>query len=259
MIRTAVFPVAGKGSRLRPATNAVPKELLPVFDTPVLHFAIDEARDAGIERFVFVTSNDKPQIEAHVRSDYGDLDCTFVVQEEPLGLGHAVLMANGAVGKEAFAVILPDDVIFAAPSVLAQMCRAYDAGFAHHMIAAMNVRPDETGNYGIFDADPPAPGRHVAVRGLVEKPAQQEAPSTLAAVGRYILAPSIFETLLATGKGRGGEIQLTDAIVRDMQRMAVAAFRFEGVRYDCGQAEGLLEAGGAVRDAREMMAQGAVA
>jgi len=257
MIRTAVFPVAGKGSRLRPATNAVAKELLPVYDTPVLQFAIEEARDAGIERFVFVTSEAKPEIEAYVRSEHGDLDSVFVVQDEPLGLGHAILMANGAVGPEAFAVILPDDVIFASPPVLAQMCRAYDAGFAQHMIAAMDVRRDETGAYGIFDSDAPAPGRHVTIRGLVEKPDPDEAPSTLAAVGRYILAPSIFETLLATGKGRGGEIQLTDAIARDMQRMTVAAFRFEGVRYDCGRPDGLLEASSALQDAREMMAQGA--
>ncbi len=259
MIRTAVFPVAGRGSRMQPATNAVAKELLPVYDTPLLQFAIDEARDAGIERFVFVTSDDKPGVEAYVRSQHGDLDSLFLAQEAPLGLGHAVLTANGAVENEAFAVILPDDVIFASPPALAQMCRAYDTGFAHHMIAAMEVGPEETGAYGIFDADPPATGRQVTVRGLVEKPEPRQAPSTLAAVGRYILAPSIFETLLTTGKGRGGEIQLTDAIARDARRMPVAAFRFEGVRYDCGRPEGLLEAATAIRDAREMMEAGAVA
>ncbi len=259
MIRTAVFPVAGRGSRMQPATSAVPKELLPVYDTPLLQFAIDEARDAGIERFVFVTSHDKPAIEAYVRAEHDDLDSLFVIQEAPLGLGHAILTASGAVENEPFAVILPDDVIFASPSAMAQMCHAYETGFAHHMIAAMEVRPEDTGAYGIFDADPPAPGGAVTVRGLVEKPKPQEAPSTLAAVGRYILAPGIFDTLLATGRGRGGEIQLTDAIARDLQRKTVTAFRFEGVRYDCGRPDGLLEAATAMRDAREMLAAGAVA
>jgi UTP--glucose-1-phosphate uridylyltransferase len=259
MIRTAVFPVAGRGSRMQPATNAVPKELLPVYDTPLLQFAIEEASDAGIERFVFVTSADKPGVEAYVRSQHGGLDSIFLTQEAPLGLGHAVLTANGAVENEPFAVILPDDVIFASPPVMAQMCRAYETGFAHHMIAAMEVGPEETGAYGIFDAELPATGHQVAVRGLVEKPDPQDAPSNLAAVGRYILAPGIFETLLTTGRGRGGEIQLTDAIARDLQRKTVTAFRFEGVRYDCGRPEGLLDAATAIRDAREMLAAGAVA
>jgi UTP--glucose-1-phosphate uridylyltransferase len=259
MIRTAVFPIAGRGSRMQPATNAVPKELLPIYDTPLLQFAIDEARDAGIERFVFVTSHDKPGVEAYVRADHGDLDSLFVNQEAPLGLGHAILTANGAVDNEPFAVILPDDVIFASPPAMAQMCRAYETGFAHHMIAAMEVRPEDTGAYGIFDADPPAPGGEVTVRGLVEKPKPQEAPSTLAAVGRYILAPGIFDTLMTTGRGRGGEIQLTDAIARDLQRKTVTAFRFEGVRYDCGRPDGLLEAANAIRDAREMLVAGPVA
>ena len=259
MIRTAVFPVAGRGSRMQPATNAVPKELLPVYDTPLLQFAIDEARDAGIERFVFVTSPDKPGIETYVRSQHADIDTLFVTQEAPLGLGHAILIANAAVRNEPFAVILPDDVIFASPPALAQMCRAYEAGFAHHMIAAMEVRPEDTGAYGIFDAEPPVPGGQVTVRGVVEKPEPQEAPSTLAAVGRYILAPGIFDTLLTTGRGLGGEIQLTDAIARDLQRKTVTAFRFEGVRYDCGRPDGLLEAATAIRDAREMLGAGAVA
>jgi UTP--glucose-1-phosphate uridylyltransferase len=230
-----------------------------VLNTPVLDFAIDEAQDAGIERFVFVTSDEKPEIEVYVRSRFPDLWAEFIMQEEPKGLGHAVLLANRVAEDGPFAVMLPDDVIFGTPPVLAQMARAYDRGFAHHMIAAMQVRPDTVGAYGIFDADMPAPGRHTMIEGLVEKPGPEEAPSTLAAVGRYILHPAIFETLLTVGPGRGGEIQLTDAIARDLQRMAVAAFRFEGVRFDCGRPEGLLEAGSALQDAREMTGSGAVA
>jgi UTP--glucose-1-phosphate uridylyltransferase len=259
MIRTAVFPVAGRGSRFRPATHAIAKELLPVFDTPVLDFTISEARDAGIERFVFVTSAEKPEIENYVRSRFPDIEAEFLIQEAPKGLGHAVLVANRVAADGPFAVVLPDDVIFATPPVLAQMARAYEGGFIHHMIAAMEVRRDAVGAYGILDADMPAPGGTARVRGLVEKPAPQDAPSTLAAVGRYILHPSIFDTLLSVGPGKGGEIQLTDAIARDMQRMSVAAFRFQGVRYDCGQPEGLLEAGSALQDAREMAGKETVA
>ena len=260
MIRTAVFPVAGRGSRMQPATNAVPKELLPVYDTPLLQFAIDEARDAGIERFVFRHQPRQARDRDLMSAPSMPISTPFfVTQEAPLGLGHAILIANAAVRNEPFAVILPDDVIFASPPALAQMCRAYEAGFAHHMIAAMEVRPEDTGAYGIFDAEPPVPGGQVTVRGVVEKPEPQEAPSTLAAVGRYILAPGIFDTLLTTGRGLGGEIQLTDAIARDLQRKTVTAFRFEGVRYDCGRPDGLLEAATAIRDAREMLGAGAVA
>jgi UTP--glucose-1-phosphate uridylyltransferase len=258
-IKTAVFPVAGRGSRFRPATHAVAKELLPVLDTPVLDFAISEARSAGIERFVFVTSDEKPEIQVYVQSRFAELSAEFIVQDEPKGLGHAVLMANRVAEDGPFAVILPDDVIFAAPPVLEQMAQAYDGAFAHHMIAAMEVRPDAVGSYGIFDADMPAPGRHTPINGFVEKPEPEDAPSTLAAVGRYILHPSIFETLLTARPGAGGEIQLTDAIARDLQRMGVAAYRFEGVRFDCGRPEGLLEAGSAVQDARELARQGVVA
>jgi len=259
MIRTAVFPVAGRGTRLQPATHAVAKELLPVLDTPVLDFAIAEARDTGIERFVFVTSDEKPEIEAYVQSRFPELSAEFIPQEEPKGLGHAVFTANRIADDGPFAVVLPDDVIFGASPVLAQMARVYDKGFAHHMIAAMEVRPDTVGAYGILDADIPAKGRHTMIEGLVEKPGPEEAPSNLAAVGRYILHPTIFETLLTVGPGRGDEIQLTDAIARDIQRMGVAAFRFDGVRFDCGQPDGLLEAGSALQDAREMTQKGAVA
>lgn len=259
MIKTAVFPVAGRGSRLKPATDAVAKELLPVFDTPVLNFAIDEARDAGIERFVFVTSDDKPEIEAYVRSQRAEIDATFITQKEPLGLGHAILQARKIAADGPFAVLLPDDLILASPPALAQMCQAYDAVFTHHMIAAMEVHPDRVGSYGILDAELPAKGRYVMVNGLVEKPQSEDAPSNLAAVGRYILSPTIFETLLTTTPGAGGEVQLTDAIAKDLHSMPVAAFRFDGIRFDCGQAEGLLDASQAIQDVREFTKEEAVA
>jgi UTP--glucose-1-phosphate uridylyltransferase len=259
MIQTAVFPVAGRGARLWPASQAVASELLPVLDTPLLDFAIDEARDSGIGRFVFVTRDDKPEIEAYLRSRFPDLPAEFIAQDTPRGLGHAVLTARRAAEDGPFAVILPDEVIFGAPPVLAQMIRAYEDGFAQHMIAAAEVRPEAVGAHGILDADTPAPGRHTPIRGMVEKPRPGASPSTLAAVGRYILHPSIFETLLTVGPGVNDEIQLTDAIRRDIQHMGVAAFGVDGVRFDCGQPEGLLEAGSALQDAREMTRQGAVA
>lgn len=259
MIKTAIYPVAGKGSRLRPATRAVPKELLPVYTTPLLQFAIDEARESGVERHVFVTSDDKPAIEDYVRDTYPELDARFVTQAEPLGLGHAVLMARGDVLDGPVAVILPDDLIVASVPVLAQMSAAHDREFAHHLVAAMKVDPADTASYGILKAEMPPPGGCAPVHGLVEKPDPAEAPSRLAVVGRYILHPGIFETLMTTGRGSGGEIQLTDAIARDLQRMGVAAFRFDGVRFDCGQPDGLVEAGAAFQDVEEMMRAGPAA
>jgi UTP--glucose-1-phosphate uridylyltransferase len=157
------------------------------------------------------------------------------------------------------AVILPDDLIVASVPVLSQMSAAYDPGLAYHMVAAMKVDAEDTASYGILEADMPAPGRYVPVHGLVEKPSPEEAPSNLAIVGRYILHPRIFDTLLATGPGSGGEIQLTDAIARDVRRMGVAAFRFDGVRFDCGQPDGLVEAGAAFQDVEDLMRAGPTA
>ncbi|MDG4650498.1 sugar phosphate nucleotidyltransferase [Roseibacterium sp. SDUM158017] len=264
MIKTAIIPVAGRGTRLHPVTLCVPKELLPVYTTPLLQFAIEEAEASGIERFIFVTRDGKEAIEDFVRMTFPGIDAHFLRQAEPLGLGHAVLTAGGLArqgesGDLPVAVILPDDLIFAPTPVLAQMARAYDTDMSYHMVAAMKVAPDEVSSYGIVDADVPAPGRAMPVRGLVEKPAEGTAPSTLAVVGRYILHPGIFETLMTTGRGAGGEIQLTDAIARDLRRMDVSAFRFEGVRFDCGVPDGLLEAGCAIQDAREMLEQGSAA
>lgn len=259
MIKTAIYPVAGRGSRMRPVTRAVPKELLPVYTTPLLQFAIDEAIDSGVERHVFVTSEDKPAIEEYVRDTYPGIDARFVTQPEPLGLGHAVLMARGEILPGPVAVILPDDLIVASVPVLAQMSATYDPALACHMVAAMKVDAEETAAYGIVDADMPAPGCHVPVHGLVEKPSPEEAPSNLAIVGRYILHPGIFDTLLATAPGSGGEIQLTDAIARDVRRRGLTAFRFDGVRFDCGQPDGLVEAGAAFQDVEDLMRAGPTA
>jgi UTP--glucose-1-phosphate uridylyltransferase len=247
-----------------PVTRAVPNALLPVYTTPLLHFAIEEARAAGIARFIFVTREGEHAIEDYVRDAFPDIEAHFLVQPEPLGLGHAVLMAGGlarggGASERPVAVILPDDLIFAPTPVLAQMARAYEAGLAHHMVAATKVAPDEVSAHGMLDADIPPPGRAMPVRGLVEKPAPGTAPSNLAVVGRYILHPGIFETLMTTGRGARGEIRLTDALARDLLRAGVSAYRFTGVRFDCGDPDGLLEAGSAVQDARDMLQAGSAA
>jgi UTP--glucose-1-phosphate uridylyltransferase len=263
MIRTAVFPIAGRGRRMHPITLSVPKELLPVYTTPLLQFALEEAQAAGVERYVFVTCDGKDAVEDFVARAFPGLDARFLVQPEPLGLGHAVLMAQNAVRDGAeddpFAVVLPDDLLFAPTPVLSQMTRAYDRDLCQHMVAAAKVAPDELSSYGVFDADVPAPGRALPVRGLVEKPAPGTAPSTLAAVGRYVLHPGIFETLMTTERGAGGQIQLTDALAREVKRVGVSAFRFGGVRFDCGGPDGLLEAGSALQDVQEMTRAGSAA
>lgn len=250
MIRTAVFPVAGRGSRMQPATSAVPKELLPVYDTPLLQFAIDEARDAGIERFVFVTSHDKPAIEAYVRAEHEDLDSLFVIQEAPLGLGHAILTASGAVENEPFAVILPDDVIAAEKPCLRQMVEAYEET-GGCMVAAMEVPRAKTASYGVLDVEHEK-GSLVRAKGMVEKPDPAEAPSTLAVIGRYILTPHVLENLDRKKVGAGGEIQLTDAIAEELAAgRPVHGLRFSGTRFDCGSKSGFLQATVAFALARE--------
>ncbi len=263
MIRTAVFPIAVPGRRMWPVTLSVPKELLPVYKTPLLQFAIEEAQAAGVERYVFVTCEGKTAVEDYVAMTFPEIDARFIVQPEPLGLGHAVLMARGALREgatdEPFAVVLPDDLLFAPTPVLVQMVRAYDGSLCKHMVAAARVAPDELSSCGVFDSDTPAPGRAMPVRGLVEKPGPGTAPSTLAAVGRYILHPGIFETLMTTERGAGGQIQLTDALAREVKRTGVSAFRFAGVRFDCGGPDGLLEAGSALQDVEEMTRAGSAA
>lgn len=272
-IRTAILPVAGRGTRLLPATKSVPKELLPVFDRPLLQYAVDEARAAGITRLVLVTHPSKTAIERYLTRDPDlhealedagkealsedlnrmapgkDMDIVFVNQEEPLGLGHAVLCARDAVEhSEPVAVMLPDDLILGNTLAMEEMLHAYDPGFGAHMLATQIVPRRDVSKYGICDCTHPAPGRQVTVNGLLEKPDPEHAPSRVAVIGRYILGPGIFDALERTSPGAGGEIQLTDAIADSLNAGGVSAFQITGTRYDCGHADGLLQAATAVRD-----------
>jgi UTP-glucose-1-phosphate uridylyltransferase len=264
-VRTAIFPVAGLGTRFLPATKATPKELLPVIDTPLIQYAIDEARAAGVERMVFVSHPSKPAIKQHVLDDValraslhdkgkGDLadamqeaalcpradDVVFTMQDEPLGLGHAVLCARDHVLPGPVAVILPDDLILGTPC-LPEMVAAYGSTGAGHMVATMTVPNDEVSKYGVLDATRDA-GAIVEARGMVEKPAPGDAPSREAVVGRYVLDAGIFEALATQQAGAGGEIQLTDAIARAARLTGLAGFRFSGTRFDCGSKAGMLRA-----------------
>lgn len=264
-IRKAVFPVAGLGTRFLPATKTVPKEMLPIVDRPLIQYAVDEAIAAGCETLIFVTNRYK-----HAVADYFDkayeleqklekagkteqLDlirnvlpegvrAVFVTQAEALGLGHAVLCAKPVIGDEPFAVILPDDLIWNRdqPGALAQMAdhaEANDVG----VIAVQDVAQEQTASYGIV-ATADFQDRHGAIERIVEKPSPADAPSTLAVVGRYILPPSIFGHLENTGRGAGGEIQLTDAIASLIGESRIDAYRFKGTRFDCGTHIGLVEA-----------------
>src|SRR6056297_1268450 len=275
-ITTAIFPVAGLGTRLLPASKSVPKELMPVFDRPVLQIAIDEALAAGITRRASVTHPSKPAIRDYLTPDKGlmsdlkdrgkdglaarldamlpadPVEIIFVDQDEPLGLGHAILCARDVAGDGPVAVMLPDDVIMANQPTIAEMVRSYDPKEAAHMIAAMWVPREEVSRYGIVDADMPKPGGYSRVLGMVEKPPLNVAPSQLAVVGRYILAPGIFDALAVTKPGAGGEIQLTDAIAESIGTDGVSAFRIDGERFDCGSHDGLVDAGVAFRNAQKV-------
>src|SRR5687768_10478591 len=263
-IRHAVFPVAGLGTRFLPATKTVPKEMLPVIDRPLIQYAVDEAIEAGCETLVFVTNRYK-----HAIADYFDkayelehkleragkheqlalvrkilpdgVRAVFVTQAEALGLGHAVLCAKPIVGDNPFAVLLPDDLIWSSgDGALKQMVdRAGQTGGS--VIAVQDVPRDQTSSYGIV-ATEGFDGRAGRIREIVEKPSPEDAPSTLAVVGRYVLNPAIFDLLEHTGRGAGGEIQLTDAIAQLLSRETVEAFRFRGTRFDCGTHIGLVEA-----------------
>lgn len=262
-IRKAIFPVAGLGTRFLPATKAVPKELLPLVDRPLLDYALEEARAAGIEEFIFVNAPGKEAIARHVspapkleeslaaggKTDIlADLTATvlpvdkthFVVQDQALGLGHAVWCARDLIGDEPFAVILPDDVIAADQTCLAQMIAAHRAT-GGNMIATMDVGPDAISAYGAMDVVE-YQGRLARARGMVEKPKSHEAPSTLAAIGRYILQPLVLDALGDQGRGAGGEIQLTDAIARTTRDVGLWGYRFDGQRFDCGSKAGYLAA-----------------
>ena len=264
-IRKAVFPVAGLGTRFLPATKTVPKEMLPIVDRPLIQYAVDEAIEAGCDTLVFVTNRYK-----HAVADYFDkayeleqklekagkaeqlalvrsvlpphVRAVFVTQAEALGLGHAVLCAKPVVGDEPFAVMLPDDLIWnrGGDGALKQMADLAQATGAS-VVAVEEVPREQTGSYGIVDA-PAFSGRSGRIRALVEKPAPAEAPSTLAIVGRYVLDGRIFDLLEQTRPGKGGEIQLTDAIAALAGEQAVDAYHFQGTRFDCGSHIGLVEA-----------------
>jgi len=265
-VRKAVFPAAGWGTRFLPATKAQPKEMLPLVDKPVIQYGIEEAVAAGIEHVIIVTSSQKRAIEDHFDHSYeleqlleekGDIDMlrrvrqigdmvqiSYVRQKEQLGLGHAVLMAKEVVGHEPFAVILSDDVVVGDRPCIGQLIEAYTHTHGS-VVAVMQVPDDEVSRYGVIDPDPDANNGDdglYRVRGLVEKPPAESAPSNLAIIGRYVLTPKIFEMLETTPRGAGGEIQLTDAIQKLMAEQDVFAYAFEGRRYDAGTTMGWLKA-----------------
>ncbi|SCZ70030.1 UTP--glucose-1-phosphate uridylyltransferase GalU [Epibacterium ulvae] len=263
-VTKAIFPVAGLGTRFLPATKSVPKEIMTLVDRPLVQYAIDEARAAGIEEFIFVTSRGKgaledyfdrsPVLEASLREKGKDqllnvlnetnMDSgaiAYVRQHQALGLGHAVWCARRLIGDEPFAVMLPDDVIAAETSCLKQMVEAYEET-GGNMVATMEVSPEQTSSYGVLDVKNDM-GAVVEARGMVEKPKAEEAPSNLAVIGRYILSPSVLTNLNHMKEGAGGEIQLTDAIAEDIAAdVPVYGYRFNGQRFDCGSKAGFLQA-----------------
>lgn len=272
-VTKAIFPVAGLGTRFLPATKSIPKEILTLVDKPLIQYAIDEARAAGIKEFIFVTSrgksaledyfDDAPELEASLRKkgktdllealkttnmDSGAI--AYVRQNRPLGLGHAVWCARRMLGNEPFAVLLTDDVIAADKPCLQQMMEAYQET-GGNVVAAMEVPQERTSSYGILDIEDDM-GAMVKVKGMVEKPKAEEAPSNLAVIGRYILTPQVMQNLNKKKEGAGGEIQLTDAIAEEIEKgNPVYGFRFRGQRYDCGSKAGFLQATVAFGLARE--------
>ena len=258
-VRKAVFPVAGLGTRLLPATKSIPKEMITVVDRPLIQYAVDEAREAGIEQLIFVTGRGKSalvdyfdqayELEATLRGKDKSLDVlepsnasfgevVTVRQQQPLGLGHAVWCARHIVGDEPFAVLLPDELMAGKPGCLAQMVEAYGQ-VGGNLVAALEVPDSETHKYGVIDPGA-TEGRLTEIRGLVEKPAQGAAPSNLMLPGRYILQPEVMRALDAQETGAGGEIQLTDAMAKVIGRQPFHGYRFEGERYDCGSAAGFV-------------------
>ena len=268
-VKKAVIPAAGLGTRFLPVTKSVPKELLPILDRPMLQYVVEEAAEGGVEEVIIVTAPGKEGIASYFQSspvlerrlsengEQGLLDkvlqasrlakVSFVIQEEALGLGHAVLTARDAVGDEPFVVILPDDIVHHTPGVVAQMAEIFDRAQAG--VVAVEPMPWETvHNYGVVDAIPVSYPELVEgcglhqVRGLVEKPPREEAPSNLSIVGRYILPPEIFDCLERTPPGAKGEIQLTDGMLLLLESAELYAYEFQGIRYDGGQPLGLLRA-----------------
>ncbi len=256
-VRTAVFPVAGRGTRFLPATKSVPKEMLPVVDKPLIQYAVEEAVAAGATRLVFVTHSSKGAIESHF-DQHGELEealadsgkqdilavvmgilpkgvtCNYVLQDEPLGLGHAVLCAKEVVGDEPFFVHLPDDLIRSKRGCLEHLADRYEQT-GSSILAVEKIPPEKTSSYGVV-----AVNDEYRIDEIVEKPQPQDAPSDLGVVGRYLLTPGIFDKLETTGRGAGGEIQLTDGIASLMEVESVYAMPISGVRYDCGDKLGYL-------------------
>lgn len=258
-VKKAVFPVAGLGTRFLPATKAMPKEMLPVVDKPLIQYAVEEALASGIEQLIFVTGSGKGALENHFDRSF-QLEETlkdrkkiellkeieslvpesgtiiYTRQSEPLGLGHAIWCARDIIGDEPFAVLLADDLIKSETPVLHQMIKEFDRLRAS-TVAVIEVPREDTSKYGILDADPTAETTF-RVNGMIEKPPAEEAPSNMAVIGRYILTPKIFDILSAQGKGAGGEIQLTDAMSQLLKEQPIFGYRFEGTRFDCGDKAG---------------------
>ncbi len=272
-IRKAVFPVAGLGTRFLPATKAIPKEMLPVIDRPLIQYAVDEAREAGIEQLIFVTGRGKTAIVEHFDMAF-ELETTMkdrekaldvleptriqpgnlvaVRQQVPLGLGHAIWCARAIVGDEPFAIFLPDELMIGKPGCMKQMVEAYNE-VGGNLISVLEVPEEEVSSYGVI-----APGKRegalTEVKGLVEKPKREDAPSNLIISGRYILQPEVMRVLETQGKGAGGEIQLTDAMDQMIGKQPFHAVTFAGKRYDCGSKTGFVEATLAIALQREDMA-----
>ena len=264
-IRKAVFPVAGLGTRFLPATKAIPKELLPIVDRPLIQYAVEEAREAGIEQMIFVTGRGKTAIVEHfdmafelettmhergkdmsvlapTRATPGDI--ITVRQQVPLGLGHAIWCARAIVGDEPFAILLPDELMIGhagGTGCMKQMVEAYDQ-LGGNLISVLEVPRDEVPNYGVIDPGATLSASLTEVKGLVEKPPLDRAPSNKIISGRYILQPDVMRLLEAQGKGAGGEIQLTDAMARMIGTQPFHAVTFDGKRYDCGSKTGFVEA-----------------
>ncbi len=272
-IRKAVFPVAGLGTRFLPATKAIPKEMLPIVDRPLIQYAVDEAREAGIEQMIFVTGRGKSAIEDHFDIAYelektmsergkdlsvleptrlGPGNCAYVRQQEPMGLGHAIWCARDIVGDEPFAIFLPDEFMHGSPGCMAQMVEAYHK-VGGNLLSVLEVPHEQVSSYGVI-----TPGANLEglteVKGLVEKPKLEDAPSNLIVSGRYILQPEVMRTLERQGKGAGGEIQLTDAMAQMIGHQPFHAVTFNGARYDCGSKTGYIEANLAVALERPDMA-----
>lgn len=271
-VRKAIFPVGGLGTRFLPATRAMPKEMLPVVDKPLIQYAVEEARAAGIEEFIFVTGRGKHAIEDHFDISY-ELDQTLVErgksalldetkawlpkpgqvaytrQMQPLGLGHAVWCARELIGREPFAILLADDLVMSKTPCLRQLIDVHEKT-GGNVVAVMDVPREHTNRYGILDLESDD-GRLAAIKGLVEKPAPEKAPSTLSIIGRYVLQPDVFTQLDRQEKGAGGEIQLTDAMAKLIGKAPFHGLRFEGRRFDCGDKVGFLEANIAFALARD--------